>query len=77
MNGALAIREEIHGLIDAMSERKLYALRPLLDVLTDEQDDDALSDEEMASFLEFEKDIRERPQSFVYIAEYKKRRGLA
>jgi len=77
MNGALAIREEIHGLIDVMSERKLYALRPLLDVLTDEQDDDTLSDEEMASFLEFEKDIRERPQSFVSIAEYKKRRGLA
>ena len=77
MNGALAIREEIHGLIDVMSERKLYALRPLLDVLMDEQDDDTLSDEEMASFLEFEKDIRERPQSFVSIAEYKKRRGLA
>ena len=53
------------------------ALRPLLDVLTNEQDDDVLSDEELASFLKFEEDMRERPQSFVSIAEYKERRGFA
>jgi hypothetical protein len=77
MSGALAIREEIHGLIDGMSERKLRALRPLLGVLTDDRDGDMISDEELTSFFEFEKELKEHPESFVSIAEYKQRRGLA
>jgi hypothetical protein len=77
VNGTLTVREEIHGLIDNMPERNLYALRPLLDVLVNEPDDDTLSQDELASFLACEVDIKERPKSFVSIAEYKKRRGLA
>jgi hypothetical protein len=45
--------------------------------LVNEPDDDTLSQDELASFLACEADIKERPKSFVSIAEYKKRRGLA
>ena len=74
MNGALAVREEIHGLIDNIPERNLYALRPLLDVLVNEADDDTLSDDELALFLACEKDRKERPESFISISDYKKSR---
>lgn len=45
-------------------------------VLADAPDEDSLSVEDMVSFTEFEKDLNEHPESFVSIAEYKKRRGL-
>jgi len=63
MNGALNVRDEIRELINIMPERKLHALRPLLGVLVDD-DDDTLSDEDLALFQECEKDCVERPESF-------------
>ena len=76
MNGNSAVRKEIHELIDAMPERNLYALRPLLDVLVDETDDDILTNEEKLLFEECQKDLIERPESFMSVAEYKNQRGL-
>jgi len=70
MNEALAVRDEIHGLIDNIPERNLYALRPLLGILVNEPDE-TLSDEELALFFECEKDRKERPESFISIADYK------
>ena len=76
MNGNLAVRREIHELIDVMPERNLYALRPLLDVLVDDTDDDILTDEEKRLFEECQKDLIEHPESFMSVAEYKNQRGL-
>jgi hypothetical protein len=62
------IRAEIHALIDALPERALYALRPLLSFLADEYwkpiiepadpDEIALIEEGMAEY-------RANPSSFV------------
>jgi len=68
MNGAvLAVRQEIHNLIDTMPERNLYALRPLLSVLVDypvfiETD---LTDEEKKWVQEGDKHYKEHPEDFV------------
>ena len=68
MDGAaLAIRREIHSLIDTMPERNLYALRPLLNALVDgpviiETD---LTDEEKAIIEAGDKHYREHPEDFV------------
>jgi len=78
MNGALTVRDEIQGMIDSMPERTLYVLRPLiLDAFANAPDeDDALSDDEMKLLEQCRKDWKEAPESFLSIAEYKKRRGL-
>jgi len=78
MTGALTVRDEIQGMIDSMPERTLYALRPLiLDAFANAPDsDDTLSDDEMKLLEQCRKDWKETPESFVSIAEYKKRRGL-
>jgi hypothetical protein len=68
MNGsALAVRQEIHNLVDTMPERNLYALRPLLDVLVDEPIiiETDLTDEEKAIIEEGDKHYREHPEDFV------------
>ena len=79
MNGALTVRDEIQGMIDSMPEQSLYALRPLiLDAMANapDDDDDALSAEEMKLLEQCRKDWKERPESFISVAEYEKRRGL-
>jgi len=78
MNGALTVKDEIQGMIDSLPERALYALRPLiLDAFTNTPDeDDILSDGEMKLLEQCRKDWKETPESFISIAEYKKRRGL-
>jgi hypothetical protein len=68
MNGsALAVRQEIHNLVDTMPERNLYALRPLLDVLVHEPIiiETDLTDEEKAIIEEGDKHYREHPEDFV------------
>jgi hypothetical protein len=68
MNGsALAVRQEIHDLVDTMPERNLYALRPLLDVLVNEPIivETDLTDEEKAIIEEGDKHYREHPEDFV------------
>jgi hypothetical protein len=75
MNEALAVRRELRGLIDNMPEHNLYALRPLINVLADAPDD-ILSDEDLKLYAECERDLVERPASFVSLAEYKKNREL-
>jgi hypothetical protein len=68
MDGAaLAIRREIHSLIDTMPERNLYALRPLLNVLVDEPVfiETDLTDEEKAIIEAGDKHSREHPEDFV------------
>jgi hypothetical protein len=44
--------------------------------LVNDPDDDTLLEDEVSAFLECERDIKERPESFVSIAGYKKRRGF-
>jgi hypothetical protein len=66
MTEVLEVRRENHSLNDNMPEHKLYALRPLLDVLAGEEymDDDILSDEEYALLEKSRKDRKEHPESF-------------
>jgi hypothetical protein len=69
MNGVTALRKEICDIIGIMPERKLYALRPLLDVLVDENDahfviETDLTDEERAIIAAGEKEFREHPENF-------------
>jgi hypothetical protein len=58
------VRQEIHNLIDNISESKLYALRPILNVLVDEEydEDDVLSEEEALLLEECRKDLKEHPE---------------
>jgi hypothetical protein len=64
---ALAVRQEIHNLVDTMPERNLYALRPLLDALVDEPIiiETDLTDEEKAIIEEGDKHYREHLEDFV------------
>jgi len=70
---ALAVRQEIHNLIDTIPERNLYALRPLLNVLVDypviiETD---LTDEEKEWIREGDKHYSEHPEDFVPLVSIK------
>ncbi|MDR0321425.1 MAG: hypothetical protein LBI28_07960 [Treponema sp.] len=68
MNGsALAIRKELHSLIDNMPERKLNALRPLFDVLVDDEViiETDLTDEERAIIEKGDRHYKEHPEDFV------------
>jgi hypothetical protein len=62
------IRTEVHALIDALPERALYALRPLLSFLAEtgpliiETD---LTDEERAIIAEGDRLFKEHPETFV------------
>lgn len=76
MNEALAVRQEIHGLIDSIPEHNLYALKPLLNVLTDAADDDVLSDEELDLLAECRKNRKEHPETFTEWADVKKELGI-
>jgi hypothetical protein len=68
MNGtAIAIRKELHGFIDALPERKLNALRPLFDVLVDDETiiETDLTDEELAIIEDGDRHYEEHPEDFV------------
>ena len=81
MSQTLTVRDEVHEMIDIMSERSLHALRPLLDILMDtpayDGDDDVLSEDELALLEQCRKDWKEHPETFISVAEYKKKRGFA
>jgi hypothetical protein len=74
MNGtAIAIRKELHSLIDTMPERKLNALRPLFDVLVDDETiiETDLTDEELAIIEEGDRQYKEHPEDFVPLESIK------
>jgi len=67
MAGNATLRQEIHAVIDTLSDRNLYALRPLLSVLSDEPiviETDLTSDEH-ALIAEGVKRYHEHPEEFV------------
>jgi hypothetical protein len=67
-NTAAAIRQELHSIINVIPERKLNALRPLFEVLID---DDAiaietdLTDEEHTLIAEGVQHYHKHPEDFV------------
>ena len=69
----LAVRKELHNLIDSMPERKLNALRPLFDVLIDDEMilETNLTDEENAIIAEGDRHYREHPEDFVPLESIK------
>jgi hypothetical protein len=74
MNGtAIAIRKELHSFIDTMPERKLNALRPLFDVLVDDETiiETDLTDEELAIIEEGDRQYEEHPEDFVPLESIK------
>ena len=64
---AIAVRKELHTLIDTLPERKLNALRPLFDVLVDDETiiETDLTDEELAIIAEGDKLYKEHPENFI------------
>ena len=63
----LTIRKEFHRLIDNLPERKLNALRPLFDVLIEDEPiiETDLTDEEMALIEEGDRHFNEHPEDFI------------
>jgi len=74
MTGVLEVRKEIHNLIDNLPEKKLYALRPLLDILVDE-DDDVLSEDESILLEKCREERKEHPENFTPWAAVKAGKG--
>jgi hypothetical protein len=72
---ATAVRQELHSLINTMPERKLIALRPLFDVLIDDDDtviiETDLTDEEHALIEEGVKHYHEHPEDFISLENIK------
>jgi hypothetical protein len=69
----MAVRQEIHGIIDDIPERNLYILRPLLNFLTEKSAaDDSLSDGEAELLEQCRSDRREHPENFTSWAEIRK-----
>ena len=74
MNGTvLAVRKELHSLIDNLPEYKLNALRPLFDVLIDNEAiiETDLTDEEKSIIAEGDRHYREHPEDFVSLESIK------
>ena len=74
MNGnVLTIRKELHNLIDNLPEHKLNALRPLFDVLIDDEAiiETDLTEEEKAIIAEGDRLYREHPEDFVSLESIK------
>ena len=68
MNETLLIaRKELHSLIDTLPERKLKALRPLLDVLIEDEPiiETDLTDEEKEWIEEGCRHFKKHPEDFV------------
>ncbi|MCL2293248.1 MAG: hypothetical protein FWC36_00040 [Spirochaetes bacterium] len=67
MTKTTTLRQEIHSMVDAIPERNLSALRPLLTVLLDEPIyiETDLTDEEHALIERGCKQYREHPEDFV------------
>jgi hypothetical protein len=64
----LALRKKIHSRIDTMTDRKLYALEPLITLLDETEPliiETDLTDEERAIIAEGDRQFKEDPSSFV------------
>ena len=63
----IALRQEIHAVIDTLSERNLHALHPLLTILAEEPVviETDLTPEEHALIAEGVKRYHEHPEEFV------------
>jgi len=72
MKTVTSVRNEVHGLVEKLPERRLYAL---LDLLAD--DEDTMSKEELAAFEQCEKNWRENPGSFSDWEDVKREMGFA
>ena len=68
-----AVRKELHTLIDNLPERKLNALRPLFDVLVDEEIiiETDLTEEEKTIIAEGDIHYTEHPEDFVPLESIK------
>ena len=66
------LRKEIHGIIDNIPERSLYALKPLLTVLASQTYaiETDLTPEEIAIIDEGIQEFREHPQNFMSLKDY-------
>jgi hypothetical protein len=73
MTSIATIRQEMHGFIDIMPERKLYALKSLFEVLNDDEPliiETDLTDEERAIIAEGEAEYERDPSSFTSLRDY-------
>ena len=70
---ATTVRKELHTLIDTLPIRKLNALRPLFDVLIDDETiiETDLTDEELAIIAEGDKHYKEHPEDFIPLENIK------
>ena len=68
---AIAVRKELHTLIDTLPERKLNALRPLFDVLVDDETiiETDLTDEELVIIAEGDRLYKEHPENFISLED--------
>jgi hypothetical protein len=75
---ATAIRRELHDYIDALPERNLYALKPLLSALVNDRIiiETDLTAEEQAIIAEGDKHFREYPEDFVTLESVQQNREL-
>jgi len=67
-NTATVVRQELHSIINTMPERKLNALRPLFEVLIDNDTiaiETDLTEEEHALIAEGVQHYHEHPEDFV------------
>jgi hypothetical protein len=67
MNVVAAIRQELHSYIDVLSERNLYALKPILSILAEPSYvlETGLTEEEKAIIAEGDREFEEHPENFV------------
>ena len=65
-----ALREEMKELIDMMPEDNLVRLRPLFEVLVDDEDDDTLSPKEVQLLEQCRRDRIERPETFISLDDF-------
>ena len=70
---ATAVRKELHILIDTLPVRKLNALRPLFNVLVDDETiiETDLTDEELIIIAEGDKHFNEHPEDFIALENIK------
>jgi hypothetical protein len=77
MTSATAVRKELHEYIDALPDRNLYALKPLLSVLVNDRIiiETDLTAEEKKIIAEGRKRRREHPEDFVTLESLRRNRA--
>ena len=80
MTETIALRQEVHAFIDTLTERSLYALKPLLNVLSDNEPliiETDLTDEEHELIADTVKEYHEHPENFMSWKDVKRLKGKA